>query len=252
MPASDNRRSAEGLNDYMGKATAGAFRKYLETRAATPIRYVLEQGAQWLSGWIPGPPGMLVRKIVYGPLLAKNSAAPVCESGAEFMHMGSIRLGKSVYVDRLCRLHASRAEIELGDCTRVMRGAYLCSYVSNARPGEGIRTGARCWVGVNAVLASGQGGLFLGNDVLIGPQAVLVTGDHDFSRLDVPATQRDYTGKPITIGDNVWIGAGAVVLGGVCVGDNAVVAAGAVVTHDVAAGAVVGGVPAKVIKMVQQ
>jgi len=195
---------------------------------------------------------MLVRRVLYGPLMARGSAAPVVEGGAEFMHMGNIRLGHSVYVDRLSRIHASRAAIELGDCTRVMRGAYVCSFVSEARPGEGIRTGARCWVGVNAVLSSGQGGLSLGNDVLIGPQAVLVTGDHDFSRLDVPATQRDYTGKPITIGDNVWIGAGAVVLGGVSVGENAVVAAGAVVTRDVPAGMVVGGVPAKVIKMVQQ
>lgn len=248
MSGRQEKGPAEGLNDYMSKASTGAFRKYLDTRAASPTRYVLEQGAQWLSGWIPGPVGMLVRKMLYPPLLARGSAAPVCESGAEFMHMGNIRLGHSVYVDRLSRLHASRAEIELGDCTRVMRGAYLCSYVSNARPGEGIRAGARCWVGVNAVLASGQGGMFLGNDVLIGPQAVLVTGDHDFSRLDLPATQRGYTGRPITIGDNVWIGAGAVVLGGVNVGSNAVVAAGAVVTRDVAAGTVVGGVPARVIK----
>ena len=251
MGAGQGRQEGEGLYEFMAKTSAGAFRKYLDTRAATPARYVLEQGAQWLTGWMPGPVGMVVRKMVYACLLAHGSASPVCESGVEFMHMNAIRLGHSVYVDRLCRLHASRAAIELGECTRVMRGAYLCSYVSNACPGEGIRTGARCWVGVNAVLASGQGGLFLGNDVLIGPQAVLVTGDHDFSRLDIPATQRDYTGKPITIGDNVWIGAGAVVVGGVTVGANAVIAAGAVVTRDVAAGSVVGGVPAKVIKVLK-
>ena len=88
----------------------------------------------------------------------------------------------------------------------------------------------------------------MGDDVLVGPQAVLVTGDHDFSRLDIPATRRDYTGTPISIGNNVWIGAGAVVLGGVRVGDNASIAAGAVVTRDVDAGTIVGGVPAKKIK----
>lgn len=251
MSAGAGQGGGEGLHEVMGKASAGAFRKYLDTRAVTPARYVLEQGAQWLLGWLPGPLGMLARKLAYGPLLHPSSASPVSESGVEFLHMNNIRLGHSVYIDRLSRLHASRAAIELGDCTRVMRGAYLCSYVSNARAGEGIRTGARCWVGVNAVLASGQGGLVLGDDVLIGPQAVLVTGDHDFSRLDIPATQRDYTGKKITIGDNVWIGAGAVILGGVSVGSNAVVAAGAVVTRDVAAATVVGGVPAKAIKTLQ-
>lgn len=249
MPADQDRKQAQGLNDFMGKTSVGALCTYMDTRAASPARYLLEQGTQWLLGWIPGPVGMLARKLMYAPLMASGSAAPISEGGAEFMHMGNIRLGQSVYVDRLSRIHASRAAIELGDCTRVMRGAYLCSYVSNAREGEGIRAGARCWIGINAVLASGQGGLFLGNDVLIGPQAVLVTGDHDFSRLDLPATQRDYTGRPITIGDNVWIGAGAVVLGGVNVGANAVIAAGAVVTRDVAAGTVVGGVPANVIKV---
>jgi acetyltransferase-like isoleucine patch superfamily enzyme len=238
----------EALKDFMGETSVGSFGKYLETRAKTPARYLLEQGAQWLLSWLPGPLGMLARKVGYHPLMASGSASPICESRVEMMHMSNIHLGSNVYVDSLCRLHASRAAIDLGDCTRVMRGAYLCTYVSNARPGEGIRTGARCWVGVNSVLASGQGGLFLGDEVLIGPHAVLVTGDHDFSRLDQSATQRDYTGKPISIGDNVWIGAGAVVVGGVSVGSDAVIAAGAVVTEDVAARTVVGGVPAKIIK----
>ena len=242
---------AEGLHEFMDKTSAGSLRKYLGTRARSPGRYILEQGAQWLLGWMPGPAGMLARKLLYGPLMANDSAAPGCESQVEFMHMNNILLGPSVYVDRLSRLHASKAGIELGECSRVMRGAYLCSYVSNARPGEGIKTGARCWIGVNAVLASGQGGLFLGNDVLIGPQAVLVTGDHDFSRLDIPASKRGYTGKPISIGDNVWIGAGAIVVGGVRVGSNAVIAAGAVVTADVAPATMVGGVPARTIKTLQ-
>ncbi|MEF2966878.1 maltose acetyltransferase domain-containing protein [Paenibacillus sp. M1] len=57
-------------------------------------------------------------------------------------------------------------------------------------------------------------------------------------------------GKPVTIGNNVWIGGRAVIVPGVTIGDNAVIAAGAVVTKDVPAGAVVGGNPAKIIKYV--
>lgn len=250
MPDAHNldRDNTERLNDFMGQASGGAFRKYLATRASTPLRYILEQGAQWTLGWIPGPPGMIARMFVYRALLRVGSSTPIVESGSEFLHMDNIVLGKSVYIDRQCRLHASRAGIELGDCTRVMRGAYVCSFVSNARPGEGIATGRRCWIGVNAVLASGQGGLFLGDDVLIGPQAVLVTGDHDYTRTDIPATERSYTGRPIRVGSNVWIGTGATVLGGVSVGDNAVIAAGAVVTRDVPEGTLVGGVPGKILK----
>ena len=99
--------------------------------------------------------------------------------------------------------------------------------------------------GVGAVLASGRGGLTLGENVLVGPGAICVTGDHDFRREDLETVDQAYTGRPIVIGDNVWIGAGARVLGGVTIGDRAVVAAGAVVTRDVAPGDVVGGVPAR-------
>ena len=159
--------------------------------------------------------------------------------------MSGIRFGKSVYVDRMVRLHASRAAIEIGDNSRIMRGAYLCSYVSNALPDEGIVLGRRCWIGVGAVLASGRGGLTLGENVLVGPGAICVTGDHDFRREDLETVDQAYTGRPIAVGDNVWIGAGARVLGGVTIGDRAVVAAGAVVTRDVAPGDVVGGVPAR-------
>ena len=235
----------ESLRDYMGQADASALSAYLRTRAANPWRYALEQIPQWLLGWVPGLPGIALRHVAYRPLLAPGSARPVVEAGVELFHAATIRLGASVYIDRGVRLHASRAAIEIGDCCRVMRGAYLCSYVSRAVPGEGIRLGPRCWVGVGGVLASGQGGLTLGEGVLIGPGATLVTGDHDFSRHDLASIDQDYVGSPIVVGDNVWIGAGATVVGGVTIGDRAVIAAGAVVTRDVAPGQVVGGVPAR-------
>ncbi len=237
---------AERLRQYMTEAGPSGLRQYLATRAGSLPRYFLEQVPQWLLGFVPGLPGLGLRA-AYKPLFAKGSGAPVIEAGAEFFHMAAIRLGSSVYVDRLARIHASVAAITIGDCCRIMRGAYLCSYVSNAAAGEGITLGPRCWVGINAILASGRGGLTLGEGVLIGPGAILVTGDHDFRRHDLPTLDQEYGGRPIAIGDNVWIGAGAVVLGGVRIGARAVIAAGAVVNRDVAAGAVVGGVPARVL-----
>ncbi|MEX2289316.1 MAG: acyltransferase [Mycobacteriales bacterium] len=70
--------------------------------------------------------------------------------------------------------------------------------------------------------------------------------DNDFHAITVDGVEQP-SAAPITIGDRVWVGTRAVVLKGVTIGDGAVVAAGAVVTRDVPAGAVVGGLPAKVI-----
>ncbi|AEC01787.1 Maltose O-acetyltransferase [Parasphaerochaeta coccoides DSM 17374] len=92
-----------------------------------------------------------------------------------------------------------------------------------------------------------QGGIEIGDNALIGHQVVLVTLNHGIEPSDRASL---YPGK-ITIGDNVWIGAGVVVLAGVTIGDNAVVAAGATVTKDVPANTIVGGVPAKMIKNIQ-
>lgn len=89
-----------------------------------------------------------------------------------------------------------------------------------------------------------QGGIFIGDDTMIGHQVVLATLNHDLD----PKRRKDMFPAPIKIGKNVWIGAHATLLAGVTIGDNAVIAAGAVVTKDVAANTVVGGVPAKVIK----
>ena len=174
------------------------------------------------------------------------------ESSVDLLYMDSILLRKGVYIDKYCRLHASNAEIILGNNNRIMKGAYIRSYVSNARKGEGIITGSECWIGVNATLDSGQGGLTIGNNVLIGPNVVIITDNHDYERTDVSAIEQEYYGKPIHIGDNVWIGANAVVLGGVSIGEHSVVAAGAVVSSDVAPYTVVGGIPAKKIRDIQR
>jgi acetyltransferase-like isoleucine patch superfamily enzyme len=93
-----------------------------------------------------------------------------------------------------------------------------------------------------------QGGIMIGDDALIGQRVTLATLNHGIQ----PSDRVSLYPAPITIGNKVWLGAGAVVLPGVSIGDNAVIAAGAVVTKDVSANTVVGGVPAKVIKNIQE
>lgn len=91
-----------------------------------------------------------------------------------------------------------------------------------------------------------QGGIYIGNHVLIGSHVVLATINHGQN----PAERADNFPKPIHIGNQVWIGAHATILPGITIGDNAIVAAGAVITHDVPPNAVVGGVPAEIIKYI--
>ena len=91
-----------------------------------------------------------------------------------------------------------------------------------------------------------QGGIYIGDNALIGHRVVLATIDHDLNPFD-----RTNHCAPIPIGDRVWIGSGAIITKGVTIGDGAVVAAGAVVMKDVSPNTVVGGVPAKVIKAIE-
>ena len=91
-----------------------------------------------------------------------------------------------------------------------------------------------------------QGGIFIGDGALIGHSVVLATLNHGLA----PEDRQNLYHAPIRIGKGVWIGAHATILAGVTIGDDAVIAAGAVVNKDVPAGAVVGGVPAKVIKYI--
>ncbi len=93
-----------------------------------------------------------------------------------------------------------------------------------------------------------QGGIEIGDGALIGHNVVLATINHDLN----PKENRKNHYAPIKIGTHVWIGSNATILPGVTIGDYAVVAAGAVVTRDVPAMTVVGGVPARVLKTIQE
>lgn len=86
--------------------------------------------------------------------------------------------------------------------------------------------------------------LVIGRDCMIGPHCYLTDHDHGHDPAAVRAKQ-PFVSARVVIGNNVWIGAGAVVLKGVTIGDGATVGAGAVVTHDIAAGTVAAGVPAR-------
>lgn len=88
----------------------------------------------------------------------------------------------------------------------------------------------------------------IGNNVMVGPRVGFYTAGHPIVA-DIRIEDLEF-GSPIVVEDNVWIGGSAVILPGVTIGKNAIVGAGAVVTKDVPANSIVGGNPAKVIRMI--
>lgn len=113
--------------------------------------------------------------------------------------------------------------------------------------GKNIHLGKHVFINMGCKFQD-QGGIFVGDGTLIGHNVVLATLNH----ARAPQDRASMVPAPIHIGQNVWIGANATVLPGVTIGDGAIVAAGAVVTKDVPANTIVGGVPARVLRTIDE
>ena len=102
-------------------------------------------------------------------------------------------------------------------------------------------------VGINADI---NGKVIIGKYVMMGPDVKIYSRNHAFTRTDIPMMKQGFQQfKTVVIDDDVWIGGGVIILPGVHVGTGAILGAGAVVTKDVPQYAVVGGNPAKILKM---
>ncbi len=118
------------------------------------------------------------------------------------------------------------------------------------RHSKNIIIGEHCLINHNNVLQAGKGvgKILIGNYVHTGANVMMFAYNHGFYTRDIPSKEQDYFDATITIDDDVWIGAGAVILPGVHICKGVIVAAGAVVNKDVPEYAIVGGVPAKILK----
>ncbi|WP_156155853.1 sugar O-acetyltransferase [Demequina phytophila] len=113
--------------------------------------------------------------------------------------------------------------------------------------GENIHIGARTFINYN-LCALDVAAITIGEDCQIGPNVQLLTPTHPID----PQPRRDKleAAKPITIGDNVWLGGGVIVCPGVTIGDNSVIGAGSVVTKDIPANVIAVGNPARVVRTI--
>lgn len=139
-----------------------------------------------------------------------------------------------------------RTFVELHDVIKKKLGISLPDSSNIVQPfhidiAAGLSVGENVFINYNcSMMAAGR--IIIEDNVQIGPNAMIVTTNHDFNHREVVLH------APVTIKKNAWIGGRSLILPGVTIGENAVVAGGAVVTKDVEPNTIVGGNPAKVIK----
>lgn len=123
-----------------------------------------------------------------------------------------------------------------GQNPRVKKGAEISP---NAKLGNYSELGTRCII---------QANVDIGDNVIMGPDVKIYSRNHKFDRIDIPIKEQGKNYYSTLIGDDVWIGANCIITAGVKIGNHVIIAAGAVVTKDVPDYAIVGGVPAKILK----
>ena len=164
------------------------------------------------------------------------------------------KIGGLIYYTVARHLPPSYSGIRLGQtalrrlCGRLMLRA--CGKKVNieqgARFSPRVSLGDYSGIGVNAKI---YGTCTIGSHVMMGEDCTVITRNHRHDRTDIPMMEQGFEEEqPVYIGNDVWIGDRVIILPGVHVGDGAILAAGAVVTKDVPAYAVVGGVPACVLR----
>ncbi|HID88135.1 MAG TPA: acyltransferase [Anaerolineales bacterium] len=227
-------------------AREGRLRYYIKGQSTGIGRYVVEQTLFALLRGLPGLVGIGLRALAYR-LILHSDGLPVIEDHVRLARPANIHLGRNVYIDHGTYLHACPQGIFIGDETFVMHGSELHVYNFRDLPHAGIWIGRQCFIG-ESCLIRGQGGVRIGNEVLLAPRVQVLAVNHLFDDPAQPIIRQGISAEGIVVEDGAWVGAGAILLDGVRVGEGAVVGAGAVVTRDVLPRSVVVGVPARAVR----
>jgi acetyltransferase-like isoleucine patch superfamily enzyme len=219
---------------------------YIRTRASTLPRYLWNGLILTLCAWVPGLVGIALRAVAYR-LIIRARGLPAIERGVRLRRPEDVTLGRGVFVDTDVVLDAGAGGLEIGDGSFVMSGCLLQVYNHRALPHAGIRIGRRAYLGERTLLR-GQGGIVIGDNVLVGPGVQVLAVNHALADGTRPIRDQGITAVGIRIDDDCWIGAGAIILDGVTVGRGACVGAGAVVTRTVPPRTLVVGVPARIVR----
>ena len=151
-----------------------------------------------------------------------------------------VTISQKVVIDT--RSNIKGGKIKVGEYTELLHGVCLMTY------GGQIQIGKRCSINPYTVIYGHGNGVFIGDDVLIAGHCLIIPSNHNFENINQTINQQGLNSKGITINNDVWIGAGCKILDGVTIESGAIIAAGAVINKNVPKNAIMGGVPAKIIK----
>ena len=235
-----------GIQEAVSRGGASAFRKYqdLVVGSRSLARLLVYETIVLSCSWVPGALGLVLRRLLYPCVLGAVGRGVVFGHGVVLRHPHKIRIADGVVVDDLVVLDAkgtTNAGITLGEGVFLGRGTIL-----SCKDGD-IVLGDRVNIGFHSEIFSGSR-VVVGQDGLFAAYTYLVGGGHEFEDVERAVLDQPRSSAGITLGDNVWLGAGAKVMDGVRVGTSVVVGAGAVVTNDLPDGSVAVGVPAKVVR----
>ena len=191
---------------------------------------------------------MVLRGIRHKILLKESKGVLFIGKKVKIREHKKIRIKGSATIEDGCFINAlSKDGITIGNNFSLGRNSIIeCTGVIREL-GEELIIGDNVGIAANAFIAM-RGKVTIGDNTIFGPGVSIHAENHNFSDLDKPIRKQGATRKGVTIGNDCWIGSKAVILDGVNIGNHAIVAAGAVVTKDVPDYAIVGGVPAKLIK----
>jgi acetyltransferase-like isoleucine patch superfamily enzyme len=157
--------------------------------------------------------------------------------------------GRRLKLDGLAFI-GPKVVLQIGRHGRVELGRWSwLGHGTKVRCHEGVVSiGAKTVLGQECTISAYQH-VSIGRECVIADRVMLIDFDHGMVEVDRPIRHQGIYKRDVRVGNNVWIGYAACILRGVTVGDNAVIGTGAVVTKDVPANAIVGGVPARIIRM---
>jgi acetyltransferase-like isoleucine patch superfamily enzyme len=189
---------------------------------------------------------MLLRGII------KTGRKVYVGSNCKIFNKNNFKFGKNVTIESNTILDGyARNRIVLGDCVKIGAYSKLLSTSHLATFGKGMTMGNNSAVG-DFTHFGAPGGITIGNDVIMGSYVSFHSENHNYSDTSKLIREQGVSSKGIIIGNNVWVGAKVTFLDGCVIGNNSVVAAGAVVNAVFPDNCVIGGVPAKIIKMISE